>query len=416
MQTVKGTRDILPDDMRLREDVISKLKRVFEIYGFQPMDTPALESWEVLSAKGAGGEDVLCEAYDFEDKGKRRIGLRYEFTVSLARVMASNPNMVLPFKRYQTGKIWRYGDIAKGRLREFSQFDGDIVGSDSPLADAEVISCAIDCFKALGFKDFVIKLSSRKLLSSLANYAGVPEDKFSDVFTIIDKLDKVGIKEVEKQLAKEVPKDSAKKIVDLISIDGSNEEVLKKIGKIKPEGTDELRQILSSVNDKSKVKIDLSLARGFNYYTGPVFEIYGSENIGSLGGGGRYDNLIGILSGKDIPATGIGIGLDRTIEVMKDTGLAKPLGGTRAFVIFVNESVKENAIEIARNLRSSGIAADYDLRSRSLSGQMKYASSINASYAVIVGERELKEKSVKLRDMKSGKEELVKISGLAKKF
>lgn len=412
MQTVKGTRDLMPEDMRLKDFVTSTIKDVFELYGFQPLDTPALESWKTLSAKGTGGEDVIKEAYRFEDKSGREIGLRYDLTVPLARVIASNPKMVLPFKRYQAGKIWRYDDVSKGRFREFTQMDIDIVGSDSLLADAENISCAIDCFKALGFKKFFVRLSSRRLLADLAKYAGV-EKKALEVFRIIDKLEKVGVVEVGKQLKDIAGEDAVKKILAFIAIKGTNEQVLAKAGSMfKSQGLDDLEEILSYVNDASRVKIDLSLARGLDYYTGPIFEVSAGGDVGTVAAGGRYDKLIGMFLGRDVPATGISFGIDRIIEIIgKDIGT-----NVKAFVIAVNDKVRKDVLEVATGLRAKGIATDYDLRSRKLSKQLDYASNMKIPFAVIVGEKELAKNSVKIRDMKTGKEELVKIKDLYKKF
>ena len=411
MQTVKGTRDLMPEEARVKEFIIDTLKTVFQNYGFQPLDTPALESWEALSNKKAGGDEVLEEAYDFEDKAGRRIGLRYDLTVPLARFMASNPNIILPFKRYQTGKIWRYNDVSKGRFREFTQFDGDIVGSKTVMADAENISCAIDCMKALSFKEFYIRLSSRKILTDLVKYAGTKNS--TEVFRIIDKLDKIGMKEVKSQLEKETSEQSAKKILDFITIKGTNKQVLAKAGKIiKSEGLEELKEILSCVNDESKVKVDLSLARGLDYYTGPIYEIFAGKDVGSVGGGGRYDKLIGLFLKKDIAATGISFGIDRLMEVIKK----KIDSNVKVFIVAVNDDIRKDVLDIVSELRSKGIATDYDLRSRKLPKQLAYVSSMKIPYAVVVGPKELKTKSVNLKDMKTGKEKLVKIKDLAKKF
>lgn len=415
MKTVKGTRDLMPEDKRIKDFLIEKIRSVFELYSFQPIETPALESWEVLSKKGAGGEEVIKEAYDFKDKAGRRIGLRYDLTVPLARVVAANPNLILPFKRYQTGKIWRYDDVSKGRLREFSQMDIDIVGSESMLADAEIISCVIDCFNKLGFKKFYIRLNNRKILTDLAKYAGVDEKKMPDVFRIIDKLEKVGIGEVKKQMEEIASEDSIKKILNFIKIKGKNEDVLKKAEKIvKSEGIDELREILSYVKDDSKLRIDLSLARGLDYYTGPIYEVFADEEIGSIAAGGRYDKLIGLFLKRNVPATGISFGLDRIIEVMKQRKMTNTDNQVRVFVAAVNDKVRDKALEIVQMLRDKSLSCDYDLRSRSLSKQLEYASNMKIPYVVIVGERELKEDSVKLRNMETGKEELVKISKLVK--
>ncbi|MBN2203196.1 MAG: histidine--tRNA ligase [Candidatus Aenigmarchaeota archaeon] len=417
MQTVKGTRDIMPQDMLIRKAVLEKLSSIAALYGFMPIDTPALESWKVLSAKGVGGEDVIKEAYKFKDKGGRMIGLRYEFTVSLARLVASNPDMNLPFKRYQTGKVWRYDDVSKGRYREFSQFDIDIVGSDSVMADSENISWAIDCLKALGFDNFQIRVNSRKVITSMAKYAGIDEGKMVDVFRVIDKLEKIGEKDVTKQLEQVIPKQSAKKILDFIKISGSNDKVIEKVEKIiKCEGLEEMKRLLSYVNDKSKVRIDLSLARGLDYYTGLVYEISAGKEIGSVGGGGRYDKLIGIFLKKDVPACGISFGLDRLIDVIKEKKLIVPKSSLKVFVSAVNDKVRKDALKIVGLLRENDISVDYDLRSRKLSKQFEYASSMGIPYVIIVGPKELEKKSVTLRDMNSGKEEMVKIDDLAKKF
>jgi histidyl-tRNA synthetase len=416
MQTVKGTRDLMPEDKIIKDNIIEKIRSVSELYGFQPIETPALESWEILSKKGAGGENVIKEAYDFKDKAGRRIGLRYDLTVSLARVIASNPNMILPFKRYQTGKIWRYDDISKGRLREFSQADIDIVGSESMLADAEIILCALECLEKIGFDKFYVRLNNRKILTDLAKYAGVKENKTLDVLRIIDKFDKIGTEQVKKQMEEVISKESVKKILDFIKIKGKNDEVLKKAEKIiKSNGIGELKEILSFIKEDSKVRIDLSLARGLDYYTGPIYEVFAEKGIGSIAAGGRYDKLIGLFLKRDVPATGISFGIDRIIEVMKDR---KMMGNNKniIFVAAVNDNVRRNAQDIVNKLRKAGKNVDYDLRDRKLSKQLEYASSIGSYCTVIVGEKELRQKSVKIRNMKTGKEEIVKISQLPEKL
>jgi histidyl-tRNA synthetase len=414
---VKGTRDYLPEEMILRQQVLEKIKNVIATFGFQPMETPALETWEVLSAKGAGGEDVFKECYNFEDLGGRRIGLRYEITVSLARLIASNPNLNLPFKVYQTGKVWRYGDVTKGRLREFLQFDTDLIGAETMLADAEVVACAVKCFNALGFKDFFVKINNRKTLNGILRLSGIDESRFVDFLRSIDKIDKVGIDEVKKELkSKGFSEDSVDKVLDFIGKKGSNEKILKEIERL--DGASELKEMISYLKlmgVESNVKIDLSLARGLDYYTGPVFEVYAEKGIGSLAGGGRYDKMIGLFSGKDIPAVGISFGIERIMEVIEENKMLQPKKtNVRLFVIGVNDKMTKKVIEIARTLRDNSIQTDYDLRSRSMSKQMNYANTMGIPFVVIVGEKELEKKSVKLKDMQSGEEKLVKIDDLAK--
>ena len=295
MNTIKGTRDFLPEEMILRQQVLEKIKSIFEIFGFQPLETPALESWEVLSAKGAGGPEILKETYNFEDLGGRRVGLKFDLTVPLARVIASNPNVNLPFKRYQIERVWRYGDIAKDRFREFLQADIDIVGSESVLADAEIIACVISTLTELGFKDFKVRLNNIKILSALGKNAGVSEEKIKDMCIAIDKFNKIGKSGVEKELtekgfSKEATATILETVLENIKIKGEFDfKELEKSAEYK-EGFEELKQIISylkSMKVEQKFEIDLSLARGLNYYTGPIFEVFAEEGIGSIAGGGR---------------------------------------------------------------------------------------------------------------------------------
>ncbi|MEM5778676.1 MAG: histidine--tRNA ligase [Candidatus Aenigmatarchaeota archaeon] len=410
---VKGTKDFLPQEMILRQQVIERVKNVFERFGFQPIETPTIENWEVLSAKGAGGEEILNETYNFEDKGGRKIGLRYDLTVPLARLIAENPNLPLPFKRYQIEKVWRYGDIAKGRLREFLQADIDIVGAEKPIADAEVIACAIECFNALGFKNFLVRLNNRKILAEILRLSNIKKEKVTDVLRSIDKLEKIGINEVKKELEEKcISKESIKKILEFIEL--KDENILEKLEKLGvKEGIDELKEIIYYLKLwklDSKVRIDLSLARGLDYYTGPIFEIFVEEGIGSLAGGGRYDNLIGLFLKKDISATGISLGIERIMEVIKERKMINEVKNkTKIFVVAVNDKVREKVLEIVKMLREK-IAVDYDLRFRTLSKQLDYANAIGIPFTILVGENELRENSVKIRDMKTGNEEIVGVN------
>lgn len=418
---VKGTRDFLPEEMILRQQVLEKIRKVFETFGFQPLETSALESWEILSAKGAGGDEILNETYNFEDKGGRKVGLRYDLTVPLARVITENPNLPLPFKRYQIEKVWRYGDIAKDRFREFLQADIDVVGSESVLSDAEVIACAIECFNYLGFKKFVVRLNNRKILTDLLKISKVEEKKVTDVLRIIDKLEKIGVNSVKKELEeKGISRDSIKKIINFIDIKGESERVLKEAESFGiKDGIKELKEILSYLKIMkldSKIKVDLSLARGLDYYTGPIFEVFAEEGIGSLAGGGRYDKMIGLFLGREIPATGISLGIERIMEVMNERKMLNNVKSkTKVFVVAVNDKIRDKVLEIVQTLRDKSVTTDYDLRFRTLSKQLEYINSLGIPFAVIVGDKELKENSVKLRNMETGKEELVKISEIINK-
>jgi len=423
VRPVRGMRDILPEEMIQRQKVLDTLREVFETFGFLPLETPALERWELLSAKGAGGPEVLEETYRFKDRAGRPVGLRYDLTVPLARVVASNPTLPLPFKRYQISRVWRYGDVAKGRLREFWQADVDVVGSVSMLADAEVLACAITAFKRLGFKDFTVRLNHRKILSALIRYSGVEESKILDAYRAIDKLDKVGLTGVEKELLmRGVSTESAKKILDLIGLSGKADSVLAEAEGLLSEdaegieGIEDLINLITYLKDlvaEPKLKVDLSLARGLDYYTGPIFEFSGAENIGSLAGGGRYDKLIGLISGRDVPATGISLGVERIIEVMREKGmLAVEKSKVKVFVAKTSDEVIGATLNLVAMLREKGIPAEFDLRERSLKKQLEYADSREIDYVLIVGKRELERNSVKLRDMRNRVEKDVRIDDL----
>jgi len=417
-QPLKGTRDFLPEEARIRQEVLTTVKGVFETFGFQPLETPSIESWEILAAKKGGGPEVLKETYSFKDKSGRMVGLIYDLTVPLARVVASNPDLPLPFKRYQIQKVWRYGDVAKGRLREFLQCDIDTVGSESMLADAEIIACAIAALERLGFKDFFVRINSRKLLTNILKQARI-EKKTEDVLRVVDKLDKVGVSGVKDELKKlKVPESSMRKLLELISIKGDAsilEEVKKVLGKC--EGISELEELLSflaSMGVSERIRVDLSLARGLDYYTGPIFEISVEEGVGSIAGGGRYDKLIGILSGRDVPATGISLGIERILEVMKSRKMVEEKkSSVKAFVAYPSQSLLNEVLKLVKDLRSCSIQTDFDLKGRKLTRQLEYADALKIPYVIILGEMELKKGVVRVRDMQKREEFEIKREDVA---
>ncbi|MEM4347881.1 MAG: histidine--tRNA ligase [Candidatus Altiarchaeota archaeon] len=419
LERVKGMRDFSSEDMILRNFVLNTIRKGFEIFGFEPLETPALEYWSTLSAKGAGGSEILNETYVFKDKGNRDVALRYDLTVPLARFIAMNPNLPLPFKRYQIDRVWRYSDVAKGRLREFLQADIDTIGSDSMLADAEVISCAIFILKKLKFREFSVRLNNRKILSAIIKFSGVNEDKEIEVLRVIDKLDKIGKECVRDELSKIISSEKIERIFDILDICGEPEKILQCAEELvgeSPEGKEgisELKKLLSYLNkfgNYSEVKIDLSLARGLDYYTGPIFEISATENIGSIAGGGRYDKMIGIFLGREIPATGISLGIERIIEIIKERKIFSfEKTNTKVFVASTNETLFEETLKIANELREKDIPTTIDLRNRNLSKQLEFASSIGIPIVLIVGQKELREGKVTLRNMKTGEQKTVEI-------
>jgi len=427
----RGSRDFLPQEKMLRDWIVDSLKKVFETYGFNPLETPALENFEVLSSKFAGGEEILKETYALEDQGKRKLALRYDLTVPLARVFARE-KPALPFKRYQIASVWRDGPIKAGRYREFLQCDVDVVGVASPKQEAEIIALTEDVFKKLGLKVFV-KVNSRKLLNALLDFAGVPDSKKIPAILELDKLEKIGSQGVLKQLDGLLETSRAKGDLELFAeverekslrvLEGMN---LNQEGR---EGLRELNEFFYSLKDFG-VPVDFvlfspSLARGLNYYTGMVFEVFlcDEEKGGikpscgiksSLAAGGRYDDMIGKFAGskEKIPAVGISFGLDVIAEVLKEkTVSAKNV----AKVLIVPFQSFPYAIRIAQELRSRGVKCLVDLEGRSVSKNLDFADRQGIPFVVFCGVQEEKAGKVKLRDMLSGKEELVSLpSALAK--
>ena len=413
-QTPKGTRDIEPEEMIRYEYVLSVVKKVFQKYGFDPLDTPAFEDWALLAAKQGGGAEIKDEIYYFKDKSGRELGLRFDLTVPLGRFVASNSNIPKPFRRYQIGKVWRYDNPSNLRWREFTQADIDIVGTDSSEADTECLLAICEILSSLGFSDFSIRINNRKITEDFVKSLGIKN--CVDVFRSVDKLQKIGENGVEKEmLSKGIPKEKIRMILDFIKLTD-----LKKVSAFVPSpGIAELEKILSSMGDYEKyIKVDMSLVRGLEYYTGPVFEISLGKDV-SVGGGGRYDSLVEVFGGKKTPAVGISIGLDRLIAVMQDRkmlDLRKTL--TEIFVVSVNETVKKDVLSIVQQLRSKGIATEFDIMDRSLSKQLAYINSRGIPYALVIGEKEIQSKKAKLRDMQSGEEAEIPLDNLdhAKKF
>ena len=429
IQTPKGTRDFLPQEMILRQKVFDTARKVFERFGFEPLETPAFESWELLSKKGVGGEDVKKEIYYFKDKSDRELGLRFDLTAPLGRVIANNPQLPKPFKRYQIGPVWRYDNPQAGRYREFWQADADIVGSERMECEAECLAAAATVLEALGFKDFSIRLNNRKILNGIVEFLQIPKEKAPDVFRSLDKLEKIGHSEVERELLKAGVKEAkTKELLDMIKVRGSPSTILARERKrldsftAAKQGMDELEQIVHKCEQygiAGKVIIDFSLVRGLDYYTGPIFEIsVRGKEIGSISGGGRYDNLAETYGGKWTPAVGISLGVERICEIMSSEGLSdKRLTKTDAFVIAVDETGKGKALEIAQVLRTGGINVQTDLMDRPLGRQLEYVSKVGIPYVIFVGEKEIKKGKYSVKDMAKRKqgeytlENIIKVLG-----
>ncbi|MEM5797153.1 MAG: histidine--tRNA ligase [Candidatus Aenigmatarchaeota archaeon] len=395
-QPPKGTRDLLPGDARKLQQIIDVCRDVFEKYGFEPLITPAFESFELLSAKGGLGEAVKDEIYYFKDKSNRELGLRFDLTMPLARVVSSI-SLSKPFKRYQIEKVWRYDNPAFLRFREFWQADIDVVGSSSLLADVECVVVTCEILDRLGFENYYIRVNNRKLLQEEFEKF-LKTEEMLEVFRTIDKLEKIGLEGVEAELKQK--KIDSKKILEILKISSLKDAPDN-------EGKNELEKFLNLAKTfgiEKRLKFDISLVRGLEYYTSIVFEINLGTKV-SCGGGGRYDNLIKMIGGQDIPATGISLGLDRILEVMKENKMFKEeKSGTKVFVASVNSSVIDNAIKIVQELRKNRISAQMDLMERNFSKQLEYASNLDIPYVIIIGPEEIKRNKFKLKNMKTGEQ------------
>ncbi len=410
-ERAKGTKEISSEEKIAIDKVVETLKKIFELYGFQPLETPTLQRYNVLASKYAGGTEILKETFRLYDQGKRELALRYDLSVPLALYVALNPNIKLPFKRYEIGKVFRDGPISTERFREFWQCDVDTVGSYSMLADAELIGLALRVFSELKL-DVEVLINNRKILDRIMKYAEIDPENINQIILIIDKLDKIGEKGIIKELKeKEINSEQIEKILNIISIKGSNKDKLVRLKDLldSNEGINEIEEVLSYVPDAT---LDISLARGLSYYTGTVFEVRlkGQTLKTSIAAGGRYNKMIGdfLESKTQIPAVGISFGLDRIVKVIQ----AKEKTTLKVYIIPVKAT--NEAMSLLKKLRSENINSDMDLMSRGISKNLDYANTLKIPHVVFVGEEEIRQNKFKLRDMKTGKEELLTLQELIK--
>lgn len=412
-QVLKGFRDYTTESMLLRQQVISIFRSVFEWHGYEPIDTPALEYMEILSGKAGENEKLM---YHFHDQGDRAVGLRYDLTVPLARYVAMHQNdIVMPFKRYHIAPVWRAEKPQRGRFREFWQCDADIVGSASMLADAESISVLVDALHAVNLSTAVVSINHRRLLQALAELAGVPKDQAAVLFRAIDKLGKIGASGVRAEIvAAGSSESSAESVLDLVTAVGSPGELLDEAER-KLEGVNggsqavtELRDLVRYVEQlgvpRNAWKVDLSLARGIDYYTGPVYEaIVAEPKIGSVAGAGRYDGLVGTFLGREVPATGMSLGFERILDVIQELDLIEIRQTVADVFMPVFPETLSAASHIARDLRNGGVRTDQSvLSNRSLGEQLKYASRRGIPFAVIIGTAELANGIALIRNLGTG--------------
>ena len=437
-------RDFLPEDVRKREYVIGVIKEVYERYGFEPLETPAAENIETLMGKyGEEGNQLIFKILKrgvHEGTGEADLALRYDLTVPLARVVAEYRDK-LPkfFKRYQIQPVWRADRPARGRYREFYQCDVDVLGSRSMIVEAEIISASSEALSKLGFNDFVVRLNHRKVLTGILDAAGVLPEKHGTALIALDKLDKIGEEGVVREFEERevLSPEASQRFLALFESSASNEQTLERLmqfigsHQIGLEGLGELREItayLSVTSASSVVKLDPSLARGLSYYTGAIMEIQVADLPGSLGGGGRYDNLVGMFSGEDIAACGFSLGLERIIVVMTERNMfpVELVQASADVMVAIwretdpakKEEAAKDALSLAAELRASGIRVDvYPLGNQKLGTQIGYASRRHVPFVAVIGEDERIKGLVNLKDLRTGTQETIdrkEIAGVVK--
>ena len=417
----RGMRDFLPDDVRRREYVIGIVTSVYRRYGFEPLETPALENIETLTGKyGEEGNQLIFKVLrrgEHASSGETDLALRYDLTVPLARVVAEYRGK-LPriFKRYQIQPVWRADRPARGRFREFYQCDVDAIGSGSMLVEAELCAAVSDVLQALGFTDFVIRLNHRRVLSGLLDTAGVPADLQGQALVAIDKLDKIGAEGVARDLTgRGITPDAAARLLANFGGAPTFESVRAVLGS-HPEGlagVDDLEQIAAlsaQTSAASHVRFDPGLARGLSYYTGAIMEIAVPDLAGSLGGGGRYDGLVGMFSGEDVPACGFSLGLERILVVMGERGMFP--GGVQApsadvLVAQFDRGSAPETLKFATELRAAGVRTEVYPDADKLGKQFKYAADKGVPFVAILGSEEISRGAVTLKNLATGTQETV---------
>ena len=444
----KGTRDFSPMEMSKRNYIFDTIKQVYQLYGFQQIETPAMETLGTLMGKyGEEGDkllfkvlnsgDCLAKVTDEELKERNALhlaakmcekGLRYDLTVPFARyVVMHREELQLPFKRYQMQPVWRADRPQKGRYREFWQFDGDIVGSDSLLNEVELMQIVDTVFSRFGVH-VQIKINNRKILTGIAEVIGAA-DKIVDITVAIDKLDKIGLDNVNQELREDgLSEEQIAKLQPIISLEGSNDEKLDTIAEVLKDsevglkGVEEIRFILSTLktltNLKNEIQLDLTLARGLNYYTGAIFEVKALDvQIGSITGGGRYDNLTGIFGMPGISGVGISFGVDRIFDVLNalDCYPSDAVNGTQ--LLFINFGEKETAycLPAVAKAREAGIRTEIFPDSTKMKKQMSYANAKQIPFVALAGENEMAEGKFTLKNMLTGEQQLLAIEELIEK-
>ena len=417
-KTLPGFMELLPNEQVLFNQMKEKIQKTYEKFGFLPIDTPIIESTDVLLAK-AGGETEK-QIYSFT-KGDNNLTLRFDLTVPLAKYVAINANeLSFPFRRYQIGKVYRGERAQRGRFREFYQCDIDVIGDGelNIINDAEIPSIMYEVFKELGLDNFCIRINNRKILNGLFETINAKE-KAIDIMRVIDKIEKIGVDKVKEELAElKISEENIEKVINFIKIDGSTDEKLQKIENLRIsnetylEGVKELKEVIKYIRlfnvPEEYFAVDVSIARGLDYYTGTVYETFLNDykSIGSICSGGRYNNLSKFYTDKKMPGVGMSIGLTRLFFILNDIGLIKADKKSISEILII--SMIEDltpAIETANKLRQAGINTEIYFDNKKIKTKFKYADKLKIPYVIVIGEDEIKTGTITLRNMETGEQE-----------
>lgn len=434
-RTLKGFRDFLPEIMLPREKLIERASKIFRSYGFCPIDTPSLEYLEILQGKGS--EETDRQLYKFEDHGGRQVGLRFDLTVPLARYVSQHfSELTFPFKRYHIGKVWRGENTQAGRYREFMQCDFDIIGTKSIVSDIEVALIintlleSIDLKSNSSFDRFKIRVNNRKILTGLLDKNNIL-DKSTSLLRALDKLNKIGKQAVINEMVSvaEVNSEQAEQVLELVMLQGTNDDILLSLQKILSgnligeSGVDELSQFIKAVVaagvPAGRIVVDVSIARGLDYYTGMIYETFLDElpKIGSVCSGGRYDDLASVYTKQELPGVGGSLGLDRLISAMEELGMIEKVSATvDVFMPFFVNLRLEDYLRFLSELKSDGVNIEFYPESKKIGHQLKYADKRGFKLAVIVGEDEFQKGTCQIKNLQTGESIEVSQESTAKKI
>ncbi len=427
----RGLRDLLPDQMLARQEMVDIIRRVYELYGFVPLNTPAIEYLDILS--GTAGQETQQSLFRVTNPEQEELALRFDLTVPLARVIAQYPDLPRPFRRYQVSSVWRADKPDKGRFREFTQFDLDSVGTESEIADTEILAAMCDTLSALRIDRYLVRFSSRAVLNLLLNFANIPQQRSADVFRVLDKLEKAGVEKVRLELMQGYKDESG----DFIRGLGFQQEQVDRIERFLAIKSDSRKEVLQRVRDlfgpsaeidvverisdhlyalgyaDNRVAIDLSIARGLAYYTGPVFEavLLDAPQFGSVFGGGRYDNLVMRFLGERIPAVGASMGVDRLLAALAYLGtIGNEKSTARVLITNMDPALTNDYLQIAWELRRASIPTElYIGTAKQLGKQLKYADQYEIPLAILYGSNEKSAGEVTVKNMAVGRAKSAKL-------